>query len=321
MATATIAEKTSKKRLFPAKKKKYKSGAVGSFSGTLTAIIFFLPFFTLFCIFTIGPVVYSAFYSVTNFDLVRDPEFVGLNNFRDLLLDDPLFLQAVKVTFSFALIAGPAGYIMSFVMAWVLNDMRGRKLLALAFYAPSICSGTAMSVVWGYLFSPDRYGLINNALTNMGIISSPILWTSDPDTIFPCCLLIQIWMSMGTGFLVFMAGLQNQDRELIEAGSLDGISSRFQELYYITLPQMKPQLLFGAVNTISSSFSVFGVISSFAGHPTPNYVAHTLIAHMNDYAFTRFEMGYGMAIALILFVITYMASRLCMWMLMDKDDE
>ena len=320
MATATIAEKATKKRVPKTKKKKFKSGAVGSFSGTITAIIFFLPFFTLFCIFTIGPVVQSAFYSLTNFDLVRAQEFIGLNNYRDLFLDDQLFMQSIKVTFSFALIAGPIGYIMSFIMAWVLNDMKGRKLFALAFYAPSICSGTAMSVVWGYFFSADRYGLINNALTNMGIISSPILWTSDPDTILPCCIFIQIWMSMGTGFLVFMAGLQNQDRELIEAASLDGIKSRFQELYYITLPQMKPQLLFGAINTIQGSFGVFGVISSFAGHPTPNYVAHTVVAHLQDYAFTRFEMGYASAIAVFLFAVTFAASKLCMWMLTDKDE-
>ena len=204
-------------------------------------------------------------------------------------------------------------------MAWVLNDLKGRTAFALAFYAPSITSGTAMGVVWGYFFSPDRYGLINNTLIDMGIISNPVLWTQDPATILPCCIFIQIWMSMGTGFLVFMAGLQNQDRELIEAGSLDGIKSRFQELYYITLPQMKPQLLFGAINTISGSFGVFGVISSFAGFPTPNYAGHTMVAHLHDYAFVKFEMGYASAVAVVLFAITYAAGKLCMWMLTDKD--
>ena len=319
MATATIAEKASKKRAPRAKKRKYKSGAVGSFSGTLTAIIFFLPFFTLFCIFTIGPVVQSALYSFTNFDMVREAEFIGLDNFKTLFLDDPLFMQSVKVTFMFALLTGPIGYIMSFVMAWVLNGMRGRKVLALAFYAPSICSGAAMSVVWGYLFSSDSYGLINNALLNLGIISSPVLWASNPDTIIPCCVIIDVWMGMGTSFLIFMAGLQNQDRELLEAGSLDGIKSRFQELFYITLPQMKPQLLFGAIGSISDAFGAFSTIANFAGHPTPNYVAHTMVAHLNDYAFIKLEMGYGSAIAIVLFAITFAASKLCMWMLTDKD--
>lgn len=316
MATQTIAAKASKKRV---RKEKKRATGVRSTSGVITAILFFLPFLVLFCAFTIGPVVQSAYFSLTNYDLIQEPGFVGLKNYKTLFLDDELFMTAFKNTLYFALISGPVGYIMSFVMAWVLNDLKGRNIYALAFYAPSITSGTAMAVVWGYFFSPDRYGLINNVLINLGIISSPILWTSNSATILPCCILIQIWMSMGTGFLVFMAGLQNQNRELIEAGSLDGIKSRFQELYYITLPQMKPQLLFGAVNTISTSFGVFGVISAFAGHPTPNYAGHTLIAHLYDYAFVKFEMGYASAIAVVLFVITFSVGKLCMWMLTEKD--
>ncbi|MBE6788407.1 MAG: sugar ABC transporter permease [Ruminococcaceae bacterium] len=316
MATATLAKEASKKRV---RTKKIKGGGVSSKKDVATAILFFLPFFVLFCIFTIGPVVNSFYYSLTNFDLIQKPDWVGLDNYQGLFLDDELFMTAFKNTLYFALISGPVGYIMSFIMAWVLNDLKGRTAFALAFYAPSITSGTAMGVVWGYFFSPDRYGLINNTLINMGIISSPILWTSDASTILPCCIFIQIWMSMGTGFLVFMAGLQNQDRELIEAGSLDGIKSRFQELFYIVLPQMKPQLLFGAINTISSSFGVFSIIQSFAGFPTPNYAGHTLVAHLYDYAFVKFEMGYASAIAVVLFVITFAAGKLCMWMLTDKD--
>lgn len=316
MATATVADKANTKKRAS---KKVRGGGVSSTSAVITAILFFLPFLVLFCIFVMGPVATSAYFSVTNYDLIQKPEFVGLQNFVNLFLDDELFLLALKNTFAFALISGPVGYIMSFVMAWVLNDLKGRTFFALAFYAPSITSSVAMSVVWGYFFSPDRYGLINNVLTNLGIISSPILWNQDPSTILPVCIFIQIWMSMGTGFLVFMAGLQNQDRELIEAGSLDGISNRFQELWYITLPQMKPQLLFGAINTISGAFGVFEVISSFAGMPTPNYAGHTLVAHLYDYAFIKFEMGYASAIAVLLFAITFAAGKICMWMLTDKD--
>ena len=314
MATAKIA-KTSKRQA----KKMYRSKGVNAKGVVLTSILFFLPFFVLFCVFTIGPVATSLYYSLTNYDLIQTPKFIGIENYKGLFLDDELFMSSLKNTLYFALISGPTGYLMSFVMAWVLNDLKGRTAFALAFYAPSITSGTAMGVVWGYFFSPDRYGLINNTLIDMGIISNPVLWTQDPSTILPCCIFIQIWMSMGTGFLVFMAGLQNQDRELIEAGSLDGIKSRFQELFYITLPQMKPQLLFGAINTISGSFGVFGVISSFAGFPTPNYAGHTMVAHLHDYAFVKFEMGYASAIAVVLFAITYAAGKLCMWMLTDKD--
>lgn len=282
-----------------------------------TAILFFTPFIILFSIFVIGPVLQSIAISMTNYDLIQKPDFVGLNNYKLLFLDDEIFLIALKNTLVFAFIAGPVGYLASFVMAWILNGMKFRNAFALAFYAPSITSGVAMSVVWGYLFSPDRYGLINNLLINMGIISSPVLWNQDASTILPVSILIQIWMSMGTGFLVFMAGLQNLQQEIYEAASIDGLQNRFQELFYITLPQMKPQLLFGAINTISGSFGVFATIAAFAGMPTPNYAGHTIVAHLYDYAFIKFEMGYASAIAVVLFAITFTMGKLVMWMLRD----
>ena len=205
-------------------------------------------------------------------------------------------------------------------MAWVLNDLKGRTIFALAFYAPSITSGTAMGVIWLYFFSSDSYGLINNALMKLGLISSPILWSQDVELILPVCIFIQIWMGMGTGFLVFMAGLQNVNPELYEAGAIDGIKGRFAELFYITLPQMKPQLLFGAINTIAGSFGVFDIISSFAGFPTSNYAAHTLVAHVYDYAFVRYEMGYAAAVSVVLFLITFLFGKLVMFMLSSKDE-
>ena len=284
------------------------------------AILFFLPFFILFCLFVVAPVVQSIFYSFTNYDLLNRMDFVGFNNYKQLFLNDEIFLLALKNTMIFACIAGPVSYIMSFVMAWVLNDLKGRTVFALAFYAPSITSGTAMGVIWLYFFSSDSYGLINNALMKLGLISSPILWSQDVKLILPVCIFIQIWMGMGTGFLVFMAGLQNVNPELYEAGAIDGIKGRFAELFYITLPQMKPQLLFGAINTIAGSFGVFDIISSFAGFPTSNYAAHTLVAHVYDYAFVRYEMGYAAAVSVILFLITFLFGKLVMFMLSSKDE-
>ena len=284
------------------------------------AILFFLPFFILFCLFVLAPVVQSIFYSFTNYDLLNRMDFVGFNNYKQLFLNDEIFLLALKNTMIFACIAGPVSYIMSFIMAWVLNDLKGRTVFALAFYAPSITSGTAMGVIWLYFFSSDSYGLINNALMKLGIISSPILWNQDVKLILPVCIFIQIWMGMGTGFLVFMAGLQNVNPELYEAGAIDGIKGRFAELFYITLPQMKPQLLFGAINTIAGSFGVFDIISSFAGFPTSNYAAHTLVAHVYDYAFVRYEMGYAAAVSVVLFLITFLFGKLVMFMLSSKDE-
>ena len=284
------------------------------------AIAFFLPFFVLFTLFVLAPVVQSVFYSFTNYDLLKRNDFVGFNNYKQLFLNDEIFLLALKNTMVFACIAGPVSYILSFVMAWILNDMKGRTIFALAFYAPSITSGTAMTVIWTYFFSSDSYGLINNFLMNLGLISSPILWNQSVDLIMPVCIFIQIWMSMGTGFLVFMAGLQNANQELYEAGAIDGIKGRFAELFYITLPQMKPQLLFGAINTIAGSFGVFDVISSFAGFPSPNYAGHTLVAHVYDYAFVRYEMGYASAVSVILFLITFLFGKAVMFLLSSKDE-
>lgn len=284
------------------------------------AIAFFLPFFVLFTLFVLAPVVQSVFYSFTNYDLLKRNDFVGFNNYKQLFLNDEIFLLALKNTMVFACIAGPVSYILSFVMAWILNDMKGRTIFALAFYAPSITSGTAMAVIWTYFFSSDSYGLINNFLMNLGLISSPILWNQSVNLIMPVCIFIQIWMSMGTGFLVFMAGLQNANQELYEAGAIDGINGRFAELFYITLPQMKPQLLFGAINTIAGSFGVFDVISSFAGFPSPNYAGHTLVAHVYDYAFVRYEMGYASAVSVILFLITFLFGKAVMFLLSSKDE-
>ena len=284
------------------------------------AIAFFLPFFVLFTLFVLAPVVQSVFYSFTNYDLLKRNDFVSFNNYKQLFLNDEIFLLALKNTMVFACIAGPVSYILSFVMAWILNDMKGRTIFALAFYAPSITSGTAMAVIWTYFFSSDSYGLINNFLMNLGLISSPILWNQSVDLIMPVCIFIQIWMSMGTGFLVFMAGLQNANQELYEAGAIDGIKGRFAELFYITLPQMKPQLLFGAINTIAGSFGVFDVISSFAGFPSPNYAGHTLVAHVYDYAFVRYEMGYASAVSVILFLITFLFGKAVMFLLSSKDE-
>lgn len=282
-------------------------------------MIMFLPFFALFFVFTIVPVLVAAFLSLSNYDMVNFPDLVGLNNFKLLLMDDDIFLISLKNTFIFAAIAGPIGFFASFIMAWLINQLKFRNLFALAFYAPSITSGIAMSTVWLYFFSSDRYGLINNFLITTGILNEPVLWNQNQDTILPVVIVIQIWMSMGTGFLVFLAGLQNVSSELYEAGRIDGVKNKFQELFYITLPQMKPQLLFGTISAVTAAFGVFDIPVGFAGMPSPNYAAHTIVAHMYDYAFLRFEMGYASAVAVLLFTITFVLGQIFIKLL--KSDE
>ena len=281
---------------------------------------FLAPFVILFTIFIVLPLVTAIGLSFTDYNMMQKPHFVGVNNYKLLFLDDKVFITSISNTVKFALITGPLGYLLSFFAAWVINQLKFKRFFALAFYAPSITSSVAMSTVWMIAFSGDRYGYINDFLLNHGIIDEPILWNTDPTYIMTVIMIIQLWMSMGTGFLVFLAGLQNVDRAMYEAGSIDGVRNKFQELFYITLPAMKPQLLFGAINSITGAFGVFEIAVNVAGMPSPNYAGHTIVAHLYDYAFIRFQMGYASAVAVVLFLITFILGRIVMKALSSKDE-
>jgi len=284
--------------------------------GYLYMTLFLVPYI----LFNLVPVVRAIYLSLFNYNIIQPPMFIGLNNYKRLIFDDDIFLLAFKNTIVFALFIGPLGYIMSFYMAWCINGLKGRTAYALAFYAPSITSGIAMTQVWLYIFSNDSHGLINHFLLRLGMINGPILWNQNAEYIYPVVILISIWMSMGTGFLVFMAGLQNLPQDVLEQGRIDGIRNRYAELIYLILPMMKPQLLFGAITAIVGSFGVFDIAAQFAGMPSPNYAAHTIVAHLYDYAFLRFEMGYASAISVILFTITFSLGRICMRVFRTQDE-
>lgn len=288
--------------------KKYKTGT-----------LFVLPFCILFAVFTVIPIISAMGLSLTDYNLLETPNFVGLTNYRLLFLEDSVFMTAVKNTLIFAVVTGPIGLILSFLMAWVVNKAPLKNFFSLLIYVPSITSGIAMTVVWMYFFSPDRYGLINNILFELGAINEPILWNLDEDYILIVCIIISIWLSMGSSFLVFLAGLKNTSKELTEAGKIDGIKNDFQELIYITLPQMKPQLLFGCINALTASVSAFEIPMGVAGFPSPNYAGHTIVAHLYDYAFVRFQMGYAAAIAVVLFFFTFILGRVLMRVLSSRE--
>lgn len=274
---------------------------------------FMTPFLVLFFIFSVLPVLISIFLSFTDYNMMEAPYIVGLDNYKNLFLSDQEFLIALKNTFVFAFISGPLSFIASFIMAWIINRLkRFRTAFSLAFYAPSITSGVALSAVWLYFFSPDSYGLINSVMMRIGIFSKPIQWTLDSRYILGVVIFISVWMGMGNGFLTFLAGFQNLAPDVYEAGMLDGVKNSTQELWYLTLPQMKPQLLFGAINSAVSSFGVFDIAVAVAGMPSPNYAAHTLVTHLYDYAFIRFEMGYASAVSVVLFSLTFVMGRVFM---------
>ena len=281
--------------------------------------LFMLPFGVLFLIFVVAPVLTAVYLSFTYFNVLEPPRWIGLSNYRLLFVEDDIFLIAVKNTLLFSVITGPLGYAISFTLAWFINRLRVRQAYTLAFYTPSITSSIAMSVIWLYVFANDRYGLLNYLLIEIGLVSEPVAWLYEQSTILPVIIVISLWMSMGTSFLVFLAGLQDVPRELYEAGMVDGVRNALQEVFYITLPVMRPQLLFGAVMAIVNSFAVFQVAAQVAGLPSPLYAGHTIVAHLYDYGFIRFEMGYASTIAVVLFVLTYMLGRWVMRLFSQRD--
>jgi multiple sugar transport system permease protein len=282
--------------------------------------LFMAPFVILFSIFTVIPVISSIYLSFTYFNVLQPPRWIGWSNYALLFLEDDIFVTAVKNTLLFSIITGPVSFFMQFTLAWLINSLKYRIAYTLAFYAPSITSGLAMGAIWKILFSGDYYGYLNYLLIRLGILAEPFLWLQNINTMLPIVILVSLWMSMGSGFLAFLAGLQNMNEELYEAGRVDGIRNRFQEVWYITLPMMKPQLLFGAVMAVVRSLEVSGVAVALTGLPSPLYATHTIMTHLQDYAFIRFEMGYASAISVVLFVMMFSLSRFFMRVLSTKGE-
>ena len=263
------------------------------------------PFFILFIIFTVLPVVLSIILSLTDFNMLQMPHWKGLTNYTRLFLDDEIFILACQNTLIFAAITGPVSYLLSLLIAWFINELppKIRAVVTLVFYAPSI-SGQVY-LIWKTLFSSDAYGWANATLMDLGIISSPILWFENASYVMPLCIVVALWTSLGTAFLSFIAGFQTIDRSMYEAAAVDGIKNRWQELWYITLPTMRPQMMFGAVLAITNSFGFGAVVDALCGFPSVDYAAHTIMHHLSDYGGARYEIGYASAIAVVLFVIMF----------------
>lgn len=280
-----------------------------------TDYLFAAPFFILFILFTLLPIAASAVLSFTDFNAVSIQRFVGIRNYLNLILDDGLFLQALKNTFFLSVVTGPLGYFLCLLVAWLLNELgdRMRSFITLLFYAPVISGGAY--TVWQIIYSGDAYGFLNGVLLKLGFIDAPIQWLTDTSYMMPAAIVLILWMSFGTGFLSLIAGFKNVDKTLYEAGEVDGVRNRFQELWYITLPYMKPQLMFSAIMSITGAFGIGDVITAVFGFPTSGYALHTLVHHMQDYGNTRFEMGYASAVAIVLFLIMIAANGLVQRML------
>ncbi len=285
-------------------KKKFKINA---------AVWFLMPYVILFMIFIVIPVIAAIALSFTNYDAIQRPEFVGFLNYINLLTQDEIFMQYVLPnTCVFAFIVGPVGYVLSFLLAWMLAQISKvpRTILALLIYSPSLTSGVAMSVVWKIIFASDQMGYANYFLMELGIITEPMLFTSDADFLLPIMIIVSLWSSMGVGFLAILAGILNINPEYYEAAMIDGMRNRFQEIFYITIPQMKPQMMFAAVMAVVNTFSVGAIGVQLSGsNPTPGYAGQLIVNHIEDYGFLRYEMGYASTVSLVLLVFIYTISK------------
>ena len=273
-----------------------------------TAYFMLAPFLILFIVFTVLPVFLSMLLSLTDFNMLEMPGWQGIKNYTRLFLEDEIFMLACQNTLIFAAVTGPVSYLLSLLVAWFVNELapKIRAVVTLIFYAPSI-SGQVY-LIWKTLFSSDSYGWANATLMKLGIINQPILWFEDAGYVMGLCIVVALWTSLGTAFLSFIAGFQTVDRSMYEAAAVDGIKNRWQELWYITLPTMRPQMMFGAVLAITGSFGFGGVVTALCGFPSVDYAAHTIMHHLDDYGGARYEIGYASAIAVVLFIIMYGAN-------------
>jgi|SRR5690554_3540933 len=275
-----------------------------------TLYLMMAPFVILFTLFTVVPVVMSLVLGFTYYNVLETPRFIGFDNYLTLFLDDDIFIIALKNTLILAVVTGPIGYLLAFVFAWLINELPSkiRPIVTLAFYAPSLAGNGIL--IWTYIFSSDIYGYANAFLLNWGFISEPITWLQDTNWILPIIILVQLWMSLGVNFLSLLAGLKSVDKTLYEAAAIDGVRNRWQELWYITLPSMKPQLIFSAVIQISATLGIGPITTILAGFPSIDYAGHTIVNHLTDYGTIRFEMGYASAIATILFISAILLNKL-----------
>lgn len=285
--------------------------------------LFVAPYAIVFCVFILIPVILAVILSFTNFNAIEWPSWVGFLNYITLITNDEIFMQYVLPnTVVYAVAVGIGGYILSFVLAWALCNLSHlpRTIFALILYSPSMTVGVSMTVLWKVIFSGDQTGLLNSWLISLGVITDPIIWLTDARYLLPIVVIIGLWSSMGIGFLSMIAGILNADESLYEAAAIDGVKNRFQEMIYITIPQMKPQMLFAAVMAIVGAFQNGMISSLLTGNPSPGYAAQLLVNHIEDYGFLRYEMGYAAAVSVALLLIVQLFSKAANSLLTEKDE-
>lgn len=294
-------------------------------SESRSAQLFVLPYFLAFLIFITIPVVIGMVLSFTYFNLIQAPEYIGFSNYVYLFTSDDAFMQdVIPNTLQFVVIVGPLGYMLGFFLAWMLAQLppKLRTFLALIIYSPSMTAGITMAVMWRIIFSGDESGYLNSLLLNTNLITQPIQWLQNPEYLLTIMIVVTLWSSMGIGFLAMLAGVLNINQDLYEAAYVDGMKNKWQEIFYITIPSMKPQMLFGAVMSLVATFNAGAIGAQLSGqNPTPQNSGQLIVTHLEDYGFIRYDMGYAAAIAVMLLLLVYMFSRVAFKLFGDQDGE
>lgn len=302
--------------------KKKKRNKISKRDQNPNGYLFVLPYALVFIVFILVPVILAVVLSFTNFNAIEFPSWVGFLNYITLITNDEVFMQFVLPnTVVYAVVVGVGGYVLSFILAWALCNMTKlpRTIFAFILYSPSLAAGVAMTVLWKVIFSGDQTGLLNSWLMSLGVITEPIIWLVSADYVLPIVIVIGLWSSMGIGFLSMIAGILNSDESLYEAAAIDGVNNRFQEMIYVTIPQMKPQMLFAAVMAIVNAFQNGAISAMLVGNPSPGYASQLIVNHIEDYGFLRYEMGYAAAVSVALLLIVQIFSKTASALLTDKD--
>ncbi|MET0395620.1 MAG: sugar ABC transporter permease [Longimicrobiaceae bacterium] len=273
------------------------------------AWVFLAPALALIGVFFFLPVVAALALSFTDFDIyaIGDPgnaRFVGLRNYAQLL-DTPLFWQALRNTFYFALVGGPLSIAASLAAALLLNarTVRFKGFFRTVYFAPFVTTLVAVAIVWRYLYH-TRYGLLNYALSWAGI--APVDWLGDPRWAMPAIILMAVWKNFGYNMLIFIAGLQAIPEELYEAARIDGATS-LQRFRHVTIPQLGPTLLFVGVITMIGYFQLF-VEPYVMTQGGPLRSTTSVVLLMYEEGFRWWRMGFAAAVAFVLFVIILAAT-------------
>jgi len=281
---------------------------------TVAGYLFLLPNLIGFVIFTALAVIASAAISLTSWDLLSDPEFVGLQNYIDLLTNDPLFRTVMWNTFYFTIVSVPASTVLALGLALMFNTgLRAIPLFRTMYFLPVITATIVVALIWRWFFNPD-FGILNYVLYELGI-DNPPNWLSTKTWAMPSVIILSVWKQVGYNMVIFLAGLQAIPTTLYEAASIDG-AGRWQRFRNITLPLLTPTTFFVLVISIIGSLQVFDAVLVLTGGGPAN-ATRTIVFHIWEEAFVFLEMGYAAAVAWILFIMVFLVTAL-QWKLQKR---